>query len=274
MNFVLPAALAAVVLAGLYVGQAVVNPEVGRRRQTATIRNSLAMLALILSAELAVVVTTALRARSVGETSVLLHRPSSLALALSGLVLDLATIFVLWLRMVRPGYLSWPDLGFDLARFWAQAGEWIRLGIWAALMGKLAMILIAVAIVNTLGILPNQSDLFAGAVVGPGWEFAVLMGVACVLAPITEELFFRGYVFKTLLGQRGSLVAYLFSAFLFAAVHLNPTVFPELFVLGLINGWLVQRTGSVIPGIVGHSLNNLTSFALLRWVLENRTIAI
>jgi membrane protease YdiL (CAAX protease family) len=46
------------------------------------------------------------------------------------------------------------------------------------------------------------------------------------------------------------------AALLFGAVHLNPWQFLGAAVFGIVAGWWVLRTGNLVPGILGHALNN------------------
>ena len=46
------------------------------------------------------------------------------------------------------------------------------------------------------------------------------------------------------------------SSLVFGVVHMNPAQIPFAFLLGVMFGWLYYRTGSLLPGIIGHVLNN------------------
>jgi membrane protease YdiL (CAAX protease family) len=85
---------------------------------------------------------------------------------------------------------------------------------------------------------------------------AVVLVRACLLAPLGEELLFRGSVFGWLRGRRGSGVAIATSAALFMVIHQLPVLFPLALILGLAAGWLRERTGSITPFLVTHILNN------------------
>ena len=78
-----------------------------------------------------------------------------------------------------------------------------------------------------------------------------------ILAPICEELTFRdaiqGYLHRNGYKAWHCIIA---SAMLFGIIHLNPAQIPFAFAMGLFLGWLYYRTGSVMPGIVCHILNN------------------
>lgn len=81
-----------------------------------------------------------------------------------------------------------------------------------------------------------------------------------IIGPIAEELLFRGAVLGSLLAwkpiQSKPWIAVLLSAAIFSLIHLNPAQMPGAFAIGLLYGWLVYRTGSLLPGIVGHVFNN------------------
>ena len=78
-----------------------------------------------------------------------------------------------------------------------------------------------------------------------------------LLAPILEELLFRGAIQGHLQGVlKHPWVAILIASFLFGVVHMNPAQIPFAFLLGAMFGWLYYRTGSLLPGIIGHVLNN------------------
>jgi membrane protease YdiL (CAAX protease family) len=84
-----------------------------------------------------------------------------------------------------------------------------------------------------------------------------------VLAPIAEELYFRGFVFGSYLKTRGPLVAYGATALIFASLHLNlPAILP-IFALSVIFCFAYQRTGSVVPSMIGHAVNNMMAFCIL-----------
>jgi hypothetical protein len=84
-----------------------------------------------------------------------------------------------------------------------------------------------------------------------------------VLAPLCEELFFRGWMLRGLLKRYSPAQSIGFTAILFAIFHLNPWQAIVALPLGLLFGWLAWRTGSLLPGIVGHFIVNFTGSRLL-----------
>ena len=77
-----------------------------------------------------------------------------------------------------------------------------------------------------------------------------------VIAPLTEELIFRGLILRGLLARTSPWRAIVISALLFALIHLNPWQFTTAFVAGLVLGWAYFRTGSLSLCMAGHALNN------------------
>lgn len=90
--------------------------------------------------------------------------------------------------------------------------------------------------------------------------------VICLLAPIGEELVFRGAVLRKLLEWKPEhrWLMITFSAVLFAVAHMNPAQAIHPLLIGLLLGWMYERTGSIIPGVAYHWANNTAAFLLAR----------
>lgn len=111
------------------------------------------------------------------------------------------------------------------------------------------------------------ADVFKSALSSP-WSFIAV----AVMAPIAEEMVFRGAILRAAENSKigrwkvsangvnwGSVV---FTSLLFAAVHGNPAQMPHAFLIGMLLGWLAYRTGSILPGILLHFVNNGIAFLL------------
>ncbi|MDR3683330.1 MAG: type II CAAX endopeptidase family protein [Geothrix sp.] len=83
-------------------------------------------------------------------------------------------------------------------------------------------------------------------------------------APLAEEVLFRGYGLARIRELGGEGRALLFTALMFALLHGSWVKLPGTFAIGLFLGWLVLRTGSLWPAILGHFINNGTVLALRR----------
>ena len=90
-----------------------------------------------------------------------------------------------------------------------------------------------------------------------------------IMAPLVEELLFRGAIQGHLL-RKGMKPVYaiLIASAVFGIVHMNPIQIPFAFAIGMIFGWLYYRTGSVVPGMIGHFINN--SIATIQMALLSK----
>ncbi len=77
-----------------------------------------------------------------------------------------------------------------------------------------------------------------------------------IVAPIVEELIFRGIIMHGLMRNYPKFIAVFFSALLFALFHLNPWQFTPTLILGLLLGWVMVRTRNIFLSILIHALNN------------------
>jgi len=78
----------------------------------------------------------------------------------------------------------------------------------------------------------------------------------CVMAPLLEEMLFRGIVLRGFLQRYSRWQAILGSALLFGVAHMNIYQFLVGLVLGTVLGWLYERTRSLIPCIALHAAYN------------------
>jgi membrane protease YdiL (CAAX protease family) len=125
------------------------------------------------------------------------------------------------------------------------------LAIWAA-SAALAPFLDAS---DEQGLVPDDWDSSrAGA-------FVAFFLVVAVLAPVVEELTYRGLGF-TLLAPYGTWVAILVTGVLFGAAHGLVAGLPVLAIFGIVVGWLRSRTGSVYPSMLLHGVFNGTALLI------------
>ena len=82
----------------------------------------------------------------------------------------------------------------------------------------------------------------------------------CLIAPVVEEMLFRGILLQSFLGRYPRGLAIGYSALYFGAAHLNIYQFFLAFLLGLLLGWLYERSRSLIPCVALHSAINSTVF--------------
>jgi membrane protease YdiL (CAAX protease family) len=122
-----------------------------------------------------------------------------------------------------------------------------------------------------LNIQTNDQQVLREGATQPLTVYGLLIG-SVFIAPLCEELFFRGFVLSGLLRELSPFWAIVISAALFAIAHLDPGSFIPLFVIGLALGVLRWRTRSTWPGITLHMLNNGLSSIIIVLALHHITI--
>ena len=100
--------------------------------------------------------------------------------------------------------------------------------------------------------------------VGKESAYFLAFYTAVIQAPIVEEVLFRGIILGGLLACRSKYQAAIWSAILFAIYHMNPWQFPVALILGLVFAWWFIQTGSLLPCLLGHALNNFLAVTLAR----------
>ncbi len=88
-------------------------------------------------------------------------------------------------------------------------------------------------------------------------EITLVVLATTVLAPICEELVFRGALFGGLLKKMKFIPAALLSGACFAFMHMNPEQTVYQFILGVVSAILAYYSGSLVPSIALHAGNNI-----------------
>src|SRR5919109_5213935 len=161
-------------------------------------------------------------------------------------------LFLTLLLVVRP---------LDAARLRLLPGGETSVTLIAAVLGLLALGQMLDSLTVLLGVDTRGSLQFIRSVLegttGPGLFGAVV--VLGVVAGASEEIFFRGYMQSRLREHWPPVAAVAATSGSFAALHLDVTAVHMVLALalGLYLGFVAEATGSVLPCIVGHVLNNV-----------------
>ena len=153
---------------------------------------------------------------------------------------------------------------FLLARWAEVSRNYVRSQPWDVLfwcvVAALGAIVPSAWLQEHMPELPNLLDVQMDMVLRERWGY-VAVGL---LAPLVEELVFRGAILRALLGLWKSRpwLCITVSALLFSLVHGNPVQMPHAFIIGLLLGWLYFRTGSIVPGVVYHWVNNTVAYVM------------
>ena len=168
--------------------------------------------------------------------------PGETTYTTTGIAMILSGIAMIW-HLIHFKYVK-----FNLKSFGEVSGKTIGLSIPLIVAGMLFINLCS----EFLGLPDLMQDTFHGM----SRNVFGIISIA-IMAPLVEELLFRGAIQGYML-RKGMkpLHAILIASAIFGIVHMNPIQIPFAFAIGMIFGWLYYRTGSVVPGIVGHFINN------------------
>jgi uncharacterized protein len=172
-------------------------------------------------------------------------------IAVTSLLTNFFMVGYLYLFIIRPKVFSWRQLGLKKVdrEYYDEA---IILFVLIS-----TLIFIIQSLLTRLGV-PLQQWSFTTT--QGGW---LAFGVAVLVTPIIEELYFRGFLFRGLMLHHRPWMAFIISAALFAALHPPVLVMVEVFVVGLLLAYVMRETRSIWPGVVIHALNNAIVFGYL-----------
>lgn len=150
-------------------------------------------------------------------------------------------------------YLHW----VEVSRSYVRSRPWGVL-TWCA-VAAVGAVIPSTCLQEQLPELPNLAEQQFDMILRNRWGYFAVG----LLAPVCEELVFRGAVLRALLRSISQhWVAITVSALFFALIHANPAQMPHAFIIGLLLGWLYYRTDSVVPGIVYHWVNNSVAYII------------
>lgn len=218
---------------------------------------------LVILVALVLIVATLLQAPFGADATALVFGQGELTLLGAVVILtstQVALLLVTWLFVLLPNALAGgPRLPGPMP--WRAIGSGLRWGV-AAWLGATLISALVVLLLEAIG-QPVQPETAERAIelVEP-W---LVVFALVILAPIAEELFFRGVVFNAWLRERGPRVAFIGSAALFSIIHLSIVSLVPIFLLGLALAWIYRRTNNLLAPIAMHATVNGISvaFALL-----------
>jgi membrane protease YdiL (CAAX protease family) len=178
---------------------------------------------------------------------------------------------IAWLAMVarRKGTGSLrSDFGLEIRRpaaAWLSDLPWFFAGV-----GLQLAALLPIALLESLYGHTAQQDVVHTADRASGWQVPALALAIVLLAPLTEELLFRGTLLRSLLRKVAPATAVLVSAVVFGLVHAlgDPSIgtmiaLPAIILLGIVSGYQAARTGNLSRSILLHVGFNALSVVFL-----------
>ncbi len=133
----------------------------------------------------------------------------------------------------------------------------------------------ALAVVFQKGLVDNSDYInFLLTIKPKGATTYVITGLyLVVVAPLSEELLFRGYVQGIFQRNMRPVIAVFLASLIFGIAHVNPLVIPAAAATGLFFGYIFLRTGNLVLPIVGHALFNAFSFVMLSLSSEEELLS-
>lgn len=178
---------------------------------------------------------------------------------------------------------------FTALRWCPVSRDYIRSRPWATFFWTTLLALGTILPLSWLeGFIPDSlTEDFAGEIITQMLGTTEGYFVICMLAPLAEEIVFRGAIIRRLvewgrairekrldtMGKKGGTaltdrkiewVAIIISSLLFALAHLNPAQVPHAIIVGVLLGWLFVKTGSIVPGFLLHWINNSMAYVMLK----------
>ena len=174
---------------------------------------------------------------------------SGVSTALFQLLVGLGAIVLTLFFLLKVTRLKNKDLRIMLPAPWSP-GFCLPVFLGVANLANLAG-----ALINRLTGSPATSEMLPSG--GP--ELFMYYLALCVMPAIAEELLFRG-AFQGLMRPCGSAAAIFAPALLFGVLHLDLAQGLTAFACGVFLGWLAERSGSILPGMLLHLVNNALAF--------------
>jgi uncharacterized protein len=197
--------------------------------------------------------------------------PLEVHASLQALAIPLANVLLLALAyayLLKPSGLNfWSGFGLSIERAYLGRLVGIVLAVVAAsLWGEWAL----GRITESLNLTNHWTEWFDPNLIwAPGSVLAISLLEYVVLAPIFEELAFRGLLFAVLRRRFQFAPAALISAGMFALAHGYGVIgFASVLWSGFLWAWMYEKTGSLIPGMIAHAVNNLLVCAAVMALLR------
>jgi membrane protease YdiL (CAAX protease family) len=175
---------------------------------------------------------------------------------MTGIVLSIS----LWL-ILRKQHDKWQDIGLRKPQF-----KHFGYAVVAYAVFLVSIYIVKFLLGHYINFNQEEDIGYKADLTGAGLLYAFITVV--VIAPLIEELVFRGYTFSRLRKYLGFVLSAVLVSLLFAKLHLHNgkggsiaiEAFVETFIASVILSYLREKTGNIWAGVSVHATNNLISF--------------
>lgn len=182
-----------------------------------------------------------------------------------------AMAIVLWVYLRYVSGSWWPKATTESRRVRFRATKLpMRVWKWSLIAALFAAVLLESSLVVTFRIIEFRAEAWALAydfADAPIWQVWGFILMAALVAGITEEVGFRGYMQVPLEGRYGPAVGITIVSIMFVVLHLNQAwaggggILIMLFGISAVWGVLARVSGSLIPGMISHTVADIVNFS-------------
>jgi uncharacterized protein len=170
-------------------------------------------------------------------------------------IVSIALIIAVVLGFYKEGFSS---LGFTTKKL----PKALLYGVVGFVVAFILAGIVSYPIQQQFGVDQTQEALSQSATVPGLLPIVFLSGV--IIAPIAEEVVFRGYLYKAFRDRFKPSYAIVLSAALFSVIHLELLAAAPLFIIGVVLAYVYEKTGNLMAPITLHVLNNAVAFLFVR----------
>jgi membrane protease YdiL (CAAX protease family) len=199
-----------------------------------------------------------------GDASAIQEIFSPAFILLTILIQDAIMVWFVWHQVVRRRVIPLSEMGISSTQLGqtAKVAKWILVGVVVGL-ALFSMSLAIEQVQSSVGFSPPNEESVLGPESGDVAGYAMWLISGCLVAPLAEEFFFRGYAFYAFKRRHGLVVGVMVSALAFSLVHSNIYAILPILVAGIGLALAYHWSGSLVPPIIAHATNNFIALTLL-----------
>lgn len=132
----------------------------------------------------------------------------------------------------------------------------------AALISQLILAIIMFLSGSASETAERVTSITLSADAAPLWVNVIIELYACIIGPVFEELIFRGVLLEAL-RKYGNAFGIIASSIMFGLAHANYVQFIPAMVIGMVWAYTAVKTGSLVPSVVLHIINNTVASLIM-----------
>jgi len=183
-----------------------------------------------------------------------------LSATLAAVIYALTIVFVVWLPQLFKKYVTLKELGLQRLPSWMDM-LLSPAGFIVYFIGSSLLVYIATQLFSGFDVAEAQDVGFTRLT--QYYEYVLAFVTLIVVAPVAEEVLFRGFLYGKLRGRMPIWVAMLITSALFGLIHGQWNVGLDVFALSIVLCSLREITGGIWSGILLHMIKNSIAFFIL-----------